>query len=190
MTEEPWSAPFVWTFSHPDLAGNWRKRPLVADHALWGLVLGFKFPSCSGACRVSASHPWQAEELKAAALKAKEDCPQQARCFVATALEAAFQTFKDASSGVASLTQKHAYFSRLAATWRVQKLWNMQPKPKVSWNMWILGNVMKHEKIWKLHVEQGVDNRAGKQFVILRSSAFKPESIRPCGRRQLTGGWR
>ena len=43
----------------------------------------FQVSGAAGGCRVcffasSASHPWQAEELKAAALKAKEDCPQQA----------------------------------------------------------------------------------------------------------------
>lgn len=88
--------------------------------------------------------------------------------------------------GVASLTQKHAYFSRLAATWRVQKLWNMRPKPEVSWNLWILGKVMKHESVWKPSWRARRWQQSAKQFVILRSSAFKPESIRPCGRRLAT----
>ena len=45
---------------------------------------------------------------------------------------------------------------------------------------------MKHESVWKPSCPARRWQQSSKQFVILRSSAFKPESIRPCGRRLAT----
>ena len=103
-----------------------------------------------------------------------------------TALEAAFQKFKDVcfwgcliNSKTCLLLKARRYMKSAEAVEHAAKAWSFL-KPvnfRKGDQTWISMKTSCRARRWQ---------QSSKQFVILRSSAFKPESIRPCGRRLAT----